>query len=85
MNNAPISLLETSTIELFTPIRRSLALALIASCYAGDLDGAQKLVAEQADAWLQDDEGSSALHAAACKCFSTEKTESKMDADLALV
>lgn len=41
------------------------ALALIALCFAGDLEGATAAVQGGTQCWVQDSEGSTALHAAA--------------------
>lgn len=64
----PIHLSSSSSsaavVAEFTPIRLSLALALIAACLKGDLTTATQLIAEQADAWVQDDLGQTSLHAA---------------------
>jgi ankyrin repeat protein len=62
-----ISVMETEEIVLFTPMRLALANKLIEVCFAGDLNQAQNLIREQADAWIQNDDGQTALHAAVCK------------------
>lgn len=62
LNNSEIQV--TGDVE-FTSASEDLALELIQSCLLGDLETAKKLIENGADAWVQNSEGSTALHAAA--------------------
>lgn len=61
----------------FSEAAHELALALIETCLAGDLEGAAVLVGQGADAWVQDTEGWSALHAAASAFLSLLQTSER--------
>ncbi|KAK4694096.1 type IV protein arginine methyltransferase, partial [Phenoliferia sp. Uapishka_3] len=62
----PISVTASTSVDFaFSEAQIELALALISTCLADDLDGAKVLVGQGADAWVQDSEGWTALHCAA--------------------
>lgn len=55
----------STTAVPFSDAQEQLGLALIESCLEDDFDGVKYLVAQGADAWVQDSQGWTALHAAA--------------------
>lgn len=60
------SAFEIENGEEFTEAKEELALSLITTILANDIDAAKALVSEKmADSWFQDDQGWTALHAAA--------------------
>lgn len=66
-NPTPVSVIEPTdgSATGFTAEAHSRALELIQACLDGEVERAKELVAQGADAWVQDAQGWSALHAAA--------------------
>jgi ankyrin repeat protein len=69
--------LKASDMDNTISMRLALANKLIEVCFAGDLIQAQNLIREQADAWIQNDDGQTALHAAVCKSSFSHFIDSK--------
>lgn len=71
---APVSIAELPAgTGAFAAPEAALALALLHACLEDDFNAVQVLVGEGADAWVQDEQGWTSLHAAAVSLCRSER------------